>query len=166
MKGRRVLVVGGEKVCTQCGLSKPLSKFGLRKTGSGGRKAHCRECLAASERKRNHKNIATARTKWRAYAARHKDQRRSAELRRRHGISLEQYDAMFTSQLGCCAICRYRANLKRSLCVDHCHKTGRIRGLLCDRCNLIVGWVEQDSRYAHGLNSYAVLDYCRQWGIL
>ena len=59
-------------------------------------------------------------------------------LLRRYGITPDDYDRMLAAQNGRCAICR-RLPGKRALCVDHIHKTGVVRGLLCDRCNRAIG---------------------------
>lgn len=72
--------------------------------------------------------------------------RRNARLRRHYGIGLAEYDAMFAQQDGKCAICKQppgenvRAHWGGKLCIDHDHTTGRIRGLLCNDCNLAVGY--------------------------
>jgi Recombination endonuclease VII len=80
-------------------------------------------------------------------------QRNSSEIARierlksKHGITLEQFKAMEKSQVGLCAICKGPPNkvsrgIRRTtpvLVVDHCHVTGSIRGLLCDRCNTGLG---------------------------
>lgn len=56
--------------------------------------------------------------------------------KRIYGISNEDYQRMFMNQNGCCAICgKHQMQEKQALCVDHDHKTGKIRGLLCKRCN-------------------------------
>ena len=65
-------------------------------------------------------------------------ERRDRHLRRAYGISIEEYERLFTSQRGRCAICGCRPDT-RPLEVDHDHKTGRIRGLLCRECNLALG---------------------------
>jgi Autographiviridae endonuclease VII len=67
---------------------------------------------------------------------------RSAPLNRLYGISAAEYDALLAKQGGVCAICRKHS--KRRLCVDHCHRTGTVRGLLCDRCNLGLGSLKED----------------------
>ena len=72
------------------------------------------------------------------YGRRHQDQR-PGHLKRRYGITQEQYDALLRSQGGKCGICKCLPGRKR-LCVDHDHATGRIRGLLCVRCNSAVEW--------------------------
>jgi hypothetical protein len=61
---------------------------------------------------------------------------------RQYGISAAEYDALLKKQNGACAICRRRS--KGKLCVDHCHLTGMIRGLLCRRCNLGLGMLKDD----------------------
>jgi hypothetical protein len=66
---------------------------------------------------------------------------RSVELKR-YGMSLAEYDALLAKQGGACAICRKRS--KGRLCVDHCHLTGTIRGLLCHACNLALGSLKED----------------------
>lgn len=67
-------------------------------------------------------------------------------LRKTYGITLDQYNQMLKDQNGCCAICKKpettvdaRYGRVRDLAVDHCHETGKIRGLLCDRHNRGIG---------------------------
>lgn len=79
------------------------------------------------------------------------DKRRDYLLRRKYGISLVQYNEMFVSQGGLCLICggpeqRVHSTSKElcQLSVDHCHKTGRVRGLLCTKCNHILGLWQDD----------------------
>lgn len=82
---------------------------------------------------------------------RYPDRVKSYVLKKSYGITIEQYLDMFDAQGGLCKICRKperaRAGLggshARDLAVDHCHKTGRVRGLLCTRCNHAVGHYEE-----------------------
>lgn len=74
------------------------------------------------------------------------DKFRDRRLRKVYGISLNDYETLLKKQNGRCAICRRPAtDFKRKLAVDHCHKTGRIRGLLCAGCNAYLGRI-QDSK--------------------
>ena len=70
------------------------------------------------------------------------EQRRDSTLRNKYGITLETYREMWSAQGGCCAIC---GESPERLDVDHCHETGRVRGLLCIRCNYsLLGAVKDD----------------------
>lgn len=68
--------------------------------------------------------------------------RRSSWLRQ-YGITPAEYDAMFAAQAGLCAICKNHQTARR-LAVDHCHTTGKVRGLLCTRCNSGIGQFKED----------------------
>ena len=71
------------------------------------------------------------------------DKRKSAILKYEYGITLDQYNEMFRAQEGKCAICqRHQNELTRTLCVDHDHKTNKVRALLCLTCNTDVSVVE------------------------
>ena len=74
------------------------------------------------------------------------DSRQKCILKKKYNLSLDQYEQLLISQQYKCAICRNSENhinfaTKKiiSLTVDHCHKTGTIRGLLCRNCNLMLG---------------------------
>jgi hypothetical protein len=74
------------------------------------------------------------------YEERNKDKvrlnQRNGHLLRRYGITLEQYEELHSKQNGQCAICnRKEEEFHKKLSVDHNHKTGEIRGLLCNHCN-------------------------------
>ena len=73
--------------------------------------------------------------------------RRDAHLRHRYGISLAEYQRILGEQGGVCAVCKQpptsentRAHWEGKLCVDHCHDSDKVRGLLCNDCNLAVGY--------------------------
>ena len=100
------------------------------------------------------------RCKGRAYHARHRDRinakqretRRANKelnrernfkynLKRNYGLDLQTYEGLVDKQAGLCAICQTKPE---KLVVDHCHKTGRVRGLLCDPCNTGIGRLQDD----------------------
>jgi hypothetical protein len=60
-----------------------------------------------------------------------------------YGISLADYDLMLARQRGVCAICKRSDQV---LCVDHCHATGKVRGLLCAKCNSTLGFCDDDPK--------------------
>jgi hypothetical protein len=65
-------------------------------------------------------------------------------IARKYGITGEQYLALHKFQGGRCAICRRATGRTRRLCVDHDHKTGKVRGLLCRPCNSMLGHLRDD----------------------
>lgn len=70
---------------------------------------------------------------------------------RRYGLSLADFRALQARQGNVCAICRRPA---RMLCIDHCHVTGRVRGLLCRKCNSALGLYDDDPRLLHAAIEY------------
>jgi len=72
------------------------------------------------------------------YKHNHKNVRSNYYLRQ-YGITLEEYDNLYTIQQGVCCICSKPETVKSRLCVDHSHITGKVRGLLCTHCNTALG---------------------------
>lgn len=65
---------------------------------------------------------------------------RNRHYKKRYGITLEDYNIIFSTQEGKCAICNvHQSDLGKALAVDHCHTTNAVRGLLCSDCNLGLG---------------------------
>ncbi|KKN59760.1 hypothetical protein LCGC14_0538500 [marine sediment metagenome] len=71
-----------------------------------------------------------------------KDKTVSDNMKWRYGITLAEYDEMFETQDGVCAICEL-PSINCRLSVDHDHKTGKVRGLLCHPCNMSLGVYEK-----------------------
>lgn len=71
--------------------------------------------------------------------------RHGAHISATYGITSEEYDAIYKAQGGVCAICRRASGKRRRLAVDHDHKTGFVRGLLCRPCNRnVLGHLRDD----------------------
>lgn len=77
---------------------------------------------------------------------------RNSRLKRIFGITVEDYDSKMVEQGGLCAICLKPDN--KRLAIDHCHKTKRVRGLLCQKCNRAVGLLADSSEIATRLVKY------------
>lgn len=110
------------KVCLTCGLEKPITEFHKQATKKDPerRKPHCGVCWSKIRKDRSPEKI------------------REYNLRKSFGITIAEYEEMLESQGGTCAICRGTESVGR-LAVDHCHSTGKIRGLLCTNCNQAIG---------------------------
>lgn len=130
----------------------PLCPKGHVKTGS----ARPRK-LANGEVRMHPECLICRREKKKAYVRRNPEKaRRSAwrtNLRRKYGIEAEDFDTLSSLQEGVCAICGGPPRGK-PLHVDHDHRTGRVRGLLCYRCNLAVGQLDDSPERAERLAQY------------
>jgi hypothetical protein len=102
------------KHCRSCGETKPVEKFRRNKGCRDGVTHQCKDCHYVSQR--------------------------NGELRRNFGISYAEYLIMLDAQQNCCAICGKDAEeFTKAFAVDHCHTTGKVRGLLCWHCNTSIG---------------------------
>jgi len=84
-----------------------------------------------------------------------KSQRKSYVLKSKYNLTSEQFLDMYYTQKGCCAICGINeSELKYSLGVDHCHKTKKVRGLLCNKCNTALGYMNDDVEAVLNMAAY------------
>jgi hypothetical protein len=80
---------------------------------------------------------------------------KSRKLKSIFGIDLEDYNQRGAAQKWCCAICdKHVTEIKKSLCVDHDHTTGKVRDLLCSNCNTALGFIAEDSRILQRMIQY------------
>lgn len=87
-----------------------------------------------------------SRTKHLPYECNSFEYNKSIVLKKKYNISLEDYYKILDEQNNVCAICKkYNENSKHMLAVDHCHKTGKVRGLLCSHCNTGLGQFKDDT---------------------
>ena len=135
------------KVCSKCHAEKPVDAFGVESRQKDGRRAHCRTCGWAATKEYRQRSESHKRSvqKWRRGANGRAYQRRGM-LKSNYGITQDGYDRMLTEQGGVCAICGTTNPGGRYGClvVDHNHATGKVRGLLCDRCNKGAGFFNDD----------------------
>ena len=115
------------RTCMTCGEEIIIPEFYFRDKKTGRRHSACKECDKARVKARHQANP---------------ERTRNNDLKRNYGITLEEHTKMYENQNGVCAICKKPGDGKwKKLCVDHCHTTGKVRGLLCKRCNIALGEV-------------------------
>lgn len=91
------------------------------------------------------------------YAARLNAIKRSSHLRMRYGISHKDYEAMMEAQGHQCAVCGAKDSgtaKSKFFDVDHCHETGKVRGLLCRKCNVTAGVLEKNRDLIAKIEAY------------
>lgn len=145
---KRLWVISDLAQCRDCHFEKPVSDFVKNSRLPSGRTKQCKKCHNEYLRRRREDPAVMQRHKESSAKWREKNPNadRDKHLRRKFGITAERYDEILLSQNGVCAICnrdepvvRRARSGKEKLSVDHCHTTGRIRGLLCFRCNTALG---------------------------
>ncbi len=167
------------KTCRKCMKELPLEKFRKSPACKQGVVGACRKCEYAKkmenlakdpEKLRKYKGACSERyfarnteefrrkrsEKYREKAVEILKKTRWYALMRKYGLTQEQYEDMVTSQEGKCAICK-RVPSGASwdkLCVDHCHKTGKIRELLCQYCNAGIGSLQDDPEVLQAALNY------------
>lgn len=127
------------KRCKKCSTERPFDDFYIKK-GRGGkeyRRGTCKTC-----------HIKETKLSAKQYSQ--EDYIR--KIRYLYGISREEYLLLFEKQNGLCAICC--RDIDRKLCVDHCHKTKKVRGLLCHNCNRALGLIGDDPETAKRMLNY------------
>jgi len=144
-------LVTGKKRCKRCKRKLPLDSFHVARSSNNGRNypySYCKQC----QRKNVREFFATPAGKRLI---------RSRNLKRDFGITVAQYDAMVEAQNGRCAICKgaeqhispYTKTVRR-LSLDHNHRTGKLRGLLCSLCNRRIGLFNEDLQLLRAAISY------------
>lgn len=138
------------KTCQRCKTQKDVSsefytkaRFHKYPTSLAGYDSHCKECVALDREdylKSNPQAKAAADRK---------------QHLKKYGLTPESYNEMFSKQKGCCAGCnRHQTEFNRNLVVDHNHETGKVRGLLCISCNLMIGYAQEETKTLYNLIEY------------
>lgn len=139
-----------QRLCQNCNLIQDLTEFSKSSRHKDGLQRKCRTCnkIDCKKFQRNNpdygknyrathpENVIKANRKF-------KQKNPDYMLRYNYGISQEDYDRLYNKQNGACAICRGICSTGQKLSVDHDHSTKKVRGLLCKRCNRVLGFMEE-----------------------
>lgn len=134
------------KICTECKWPKSFTEFHIRQQSPDGHSVYCKECACNRTKKWASKNpVKVKENAVAAYKRNHLRQKANNRFNR-YGVTPERYKEMLQSQNGMCAICSsIEPGGRGDWHVDHCHKTNKVRSLLCHLCNTGLGSF-QDSR--------------------
>lgn len=113
-KSRKPVRADGRKYCYRCDSTKKVDQFSSNRSRRDGLQNECKDCVY------------------------------EMEVVRRYGISAAEYRRLVQLNNGCCHICNGECPTGRRLAADHCHRTGRVRGLLCANCNQGIGQFQDD----------------------
>ena len=138
------------KTCTRCHKEKQIDEFYIDRSHKDGHRTTCIKCDKRYLKKWYKGLMEDKRreiyNKWRKENPdKFKKSQRRRKLKREYGITIDDYDAMLKKQGYCCAICgSARPDGKGNFHIDHNHKTGKIRGLLCYKCNSVLGYAHDN----------------------
>ena len=133
------IIVTPEKTCSQCSETKPINHFGINRASKDGLQYNCKECVKEYRR--------------RVYSP---DYRANKNLKRKFGITLEDYDELAKQQDYRCAICGTDTPSRARFSVDHNHKTKEVRGLLCNSCNMGIGLLQDSPKVLASAIEYLI----------
>jgi hypothetical protein len=152
------------KTCRKCKQTKLIADFRPCKKHRGGFTATCKQCeivrnMAWRKSKAGKPVFRAGRSK--AYQRRKLDpdyKRKQANnlLRWKYGMTIEEFDTLLKLQGQCCSICKSETPVgsRGGFCVDHCHDTKAIRGLLCGNCNMAIGHFRHDPELLRSAIAY------------
>lgn len=145
------------KRCGKCKVHKPLSAFGKKSDSKDGLRCYCKECreeynrthrVEKSEYNKKYRQIHRTELLKQQKEYRQTEEGKLAcrrrDLKKSFDITLEDFDKMVEEHGGVCAICGDKNINGHRLCVDHNHETNKIRGLLCDHCNHLLGYAKDN----------------------
>ena len=132
------------KFCIKCG-KEEIQGHGL-----------CKTCHHVEWRAKNHDKVRANRTR---YYENNRDKvltrNKWSRVKSIYGITQDEYNVLYDAQGGCCAICGdHQIDLNRPLHIDHNHETGKIRGLLCNKCNFILGLSNENKEILQNCIAY------------
>lgn len=151
-----------EQTCYNCKSIKNISFFRKDKRIQNGYSNQCKDC--ANKYRYNYSKTDKSIKQRREYFQKNKEKLKNKKdplkeklwmLKHRYNLTKEQYINLLETQNFSCAICFTEENkLPKKLFIDHCHKTGKIRGLLCHNCNSSLGLLKENIVIINSLLNY------------
>jgi hypothetical protein len=148
----RQLMEEGKKYCPGCKQILDLTEFSTMNVRNGIA-SHCKECVRLFGK--NYNKTPKGKQKRKETYRKNRERWINNKLKKRFGITYDQYKIILLSQGNKCAICgRTPEENKKMLAVDHNHTTGKNRGLLCSSCNICIGFIEKNNLSTDSLCQY------------
>lgn len=149
------------KKCTTCKEFKSFSEFYKRKKHIDGLEYHCKSCDSLKYKNNKEKikikhsiyyqknkerikirdknNKEKLREKFKLYYQYNKERFKTKALLRKYNLTLDEFNLMLTEQKNKCCVCQNEFKKIYEAKIDHCHKKGKVRGILCNNCNIALG---------------------------
>lgn len=149
------------KQCKKCKEIKDLTCFSVDKFNRDGLRSKCKKCRSLDSKEWHKNNKEKVKINSAQWYKNNPEKALERSLKQRYNISLETFKKLLSNQNNVCAICQQsetaidtRLGKPRMLAVDHCHTTGKVRGLLCTGCNAALGFIKENAERALKLANY------------
>lgn len=152
-------VIDGKLRCGRCHEWKPIALFYGDESTTTKKHSWCRSCATIAARIYRNKNREAVRAREKQRVPVYRERRRQLEVKRKYGLTAEEFRDLVARHDGRCAGCGVSFDLLpwgkgKGWCVDHDHKTGHVRGVLCHGCNKTIGLLHDDSNRLRALANY------------
>lgn len=141
----------GLRRCISCKAVKAETQFSVQTRARYGLAGRCKDCINEQNRTYYHANKDPVQVREKSLAQYYKDpievrRRKSwlSSIKSKYGLTVEQWTDLLCEQQGRCEICSEPMTGHKNVVVDHCHTTGKVRGLLCSQCNVGLGSFKDD----------------------
>lgn len=133
-----------QKLCSNCNEFKPLKDFYKEARVKDGHMRRCKACHCKATERYRKENLDLYAKASKKYWNQISETKKRNNWLKRYGITKEEYETMYKKQNQSCWVCKKQCLSGQYLSVDHCHKTGKVRGLLCKKCNSALGMLDDD----------------------
>jgi hypothetical protein len=150
----------GQKWCPGCKDCLPIDSFGKNASAHDGLATYCKPCAVKIVTKSRHKNPTSHRESSKRWREKNPERHADNHARWKYGVEHGSYARMLEAQNGKCAICgTTQPGLRISrFHIDHCHETGKVRGLLCSPCNTGLGQFKHDTTLLKAASDYLLAE--------
>ena len=145
------------KQCSKCKEIKLYEQFIKRSRAKDGLTSECKECHKLISKLWESHNKPKRYINKRNHEIKNPEKTKNNKYKRQYGITLDDYNKLLDTQNGCCAICkRHKSEFSMALHTDHNHATGKVRGILCQKCNRGLGFFNDDTELMKEAINYLI----------
>lgn len=145
------------KTCSRCKVEKPKTEFTKMSRSKDKLQINCKSCKREQAKICYHKKPEHYKRKSNNWIKKNPEKNKHYSLKAAFNLTIEEYNELLIKQNYKCIICeRHQNEFKLKLAVDHCHKSGKIRGLLCGGCNTSLGNMKDNVFWLQNAINYLI----------
>lgn len=146
------------KICKTCQKKKPTTEFYPNKNTKDKFQSSCKTCALQLQKKWYEQNPSKNREWCKQYYSKNKHKWRERSYKNKYGLTIEEVNEMLLSQNNQCPICQSAFKKTKYMNIDHNHQTGKMRQILCSKCNTAIGLLDENiERFRRAI------DYLHKW---